>query len=90
MTGRWRAAGRRFRPILLTTLTTVAGMSPLALGWGDGAEMLQPLAIAIVSGLSFSALVSLLLVPVLYRILGRRDRGAVVTPDLAEAPEGSS
>lgn len=61
-------AGRlRLRPILMTTLTTVVGMLPLALGIGEGAEMLQPLAVAIVFGLSFSMLVSLLLIPVLYQ-----------------------
>jgi len=60
-------AGRlRLRPILMTTLTTVVGMLPLAIGLGEGSEMLQPLAITIVAGLSFSMLVSLLLVPVLY------------------------
>ena len=64
------AARLRLRPILMTTLTTVAGMLPLALGLGDGAEMLRPLAVTIVSGLSFSLLVSLLLVPLLYRWLG--------------------
>ena len=68
------SAGRlRLRPILMTTLTTVAGMSPLALGLGEGAEMLQPLAIVIVYGLSFSTVVSLVLVPVIYRLVGRRD-----------------
>jgi len=61
------AARLRLRPILMTTLTTVVGMMPLALGIGEGAEMLQPLAIAIVAGLSFSTLVSLVLVPVLYQ-----------------------
>jgi len=61
------AARLRLRPILMTTLTTVAGMSPLAVGFGDGAEMLRPLAVTIVSGLSFSLLVSLLLVPLIYR-----------------------
>ncbi len=60
------AARLRLRPILMTTLTTVAGMLPLAAGWGEGAEMLQPLAITIVSGLSFALLVSLALAPVLY------------------------
>jgi multidrug efflux pump subunit AcrB len=62
------AARLRLRPILMTTLTTVAGMSPLAVGFGDGAEMLRPLAVTIVSGLSFSLLVSLLLVPLIYRL----------------------
>lgn len=66
------AARLRLRPILMTTLTTVMGMLPLALALGEGSEMLQPLAITIVSGLSFSTLVSLLLVPVLYQHLARR------------------
>ena len=60
------AAKVRLRPILMTTLTTVVGMMPLALGWGEGAEMLQPLAVTIVAGLSFSVLVSLMFVPVVY------------------------
>ncbi len=59
----------RLRPILMTTLTTVAGMSPLAVGFGEGSEMLQPLAIVIVCGLSFSMLVSLILIPAVYRLL---------------------
>ncbi len=64
------AARLRLRPILMTTLTTVVGMLPLALAVGEGAEMLQPLAIVIVWGLSFSTLVSLLLVPMIYHLLG--------------------
>ncbi len=62
------AARLRLRPILMTTLTTVFGMSPLALGWGEGAEMLQPLAISLISGLSLSMLVTLMLIPILYRL----------------------
>jgi multidrug efflux pump subunit AcrB len=62
------AARLRLRPILMTTLTTVMGMLPLALGLGEGAEMLQPLAVTIVAGLSFSVLVSLMFVPVVYSI----------------------
>ena len=64
-----RAARLRLRPILMTTLTTVVGMLPLSIGLGDGAEMLQPLAVVIVWGLSFSMLVSLVLIPILYRLL---------------------
>jgi multidrug efflux pump subunit AcrB len=65
-------AGRlRLRPILMTTLTTVVGLLPLAMALGEGAEMLQPLAVTIVGGLLFSSLVSLFLVPVMYRMLGR-------------------
>ncbi|MFN2339165.1 MAG: efflux RND transporter permease subunit [Gammaproteobacteria bacterium] len=62
------AARLRLRPIMMTTMTTVAGMTPLALGLGEGSEMLKPLAVTIVSGLSFSMLVSLVLVPVLYQL----------------------
>jgi len=62
------AARLRLRPILMTTLTTVVGMLPLALALDEGSEMLQPLAVTIVSGLLFSTLVSLLLVPSVYRL----------------------
>ncbi len=70
------AARLRLRPILMTTLTTVVGMAPLALGWGEGAEMLQPLAVTLVAGLSFSVLVSLLLVPGLFRVMHRNNYSA--------------
>ncbi|MGE5153592.1 MAG: efflux RND transporter permease subunit [Bdellovibrio bacteriovorus] len=70
------AARLRLRPILMTTLTTVVGLVPLAMAVGEGSEMLQPLAVTIVSGLSFSTLVSLLLVPMVYRALGRHDAPA--------------
>ena len=57
----------------MTTLTTVVGMLPLAIGIGEGAEMLQPLAISIVSGLLFSMFVTLLLVPIIYNLFHRGD-----------------
>jgi multidrug efflux pump subunit AcrB len=63
-----KAAALRLRPILMTTLTTVFGMMPLAIGIGEGSEMLQPLAFVIVWGLSFSLFVSLILVPSLYAL----------------------
>ncbi|WP_299197586.1 efflux RND transporter permease subunit [uncultured Amphritea sp.] len=66
------AARLRLRPIIMTTLSTVAGMLPLALGWGDGAEMLQPLAVTVIWGLSFSMLVSLVLIPVTYHLVNER------------------
>ena len=66
------AARLRLRPILMTTLTTVIGMLPLAIGLGEGSEMLRPLAVTIVWGLSFSMFVSLLLVPVLYELTHRK------------------
>jgi multidrug efflux pump subunit AcrB len=68
------AAKLRLRPIMMTTMTTVAGMLPLAIGIGEGSEMLQPLAVAIVFGLSFSMFVGLLLVPVIYSYLQPAER----------------
>ncbi|MDT8403685.1 efflux RND transporter permease subunit [Sulfuriflexus sp.] len=83
LTATLTAARLRLRPILMTTLTTVVGMLPLALKLGEGAEMLQPLAVTIVSGLSFSLLVSLFLIPVIYtevhRLLDNR-RAARLKP----------
>ena len=64
-----QAARIRLRPILMTTLTTVFGMLPLAAGLSEGSEMLKPLATVIVYGLSFSLLVSLLVIPVLYLLI---------------------
>ena len=68
----------------MTTLTTVVGMLPLALGLGEGAEMLQPLAISIVSGLIFSMFVTLLLVPIIYSLFHRDDAPAAVDQVQAE------
>ena len=58
---------------MAVSLLSAVGMLPLALGLGEGSELLQPLAITIASGLTFSTLVTLLLVPAMYRLLGRRD-----------------
>lgn len=67
-------AGRsRLRPILMTTLTTVLGMIPLALGSGEGAEMWNSMGITVAWGLSFSTLITLILIPILYSIFA--DRG---------------
>lgn len=66
-------AGRlRLRPILMTTLTAILGLVPLSLGLGAGAEMQKPLAVAVIGGLSFSTVFTLLLAPLLYVSLRRR------------------
>lgn len=78
-----QAARLRLRPILMTTLTTVVGMLPLALALGEGAEMLQPLAVTIVAGLGFSVLVSLVLVPCIYSLLGSAQNRANTQKPLA-------
>lgn len=59
----------RLRPILMTTASTVLGMVPIAIGLGAGAELRQPMAVAIIGGLMTSTLLSLVVVPVLYTLL---------------------
>jgi multidrug efflux pump subunit AcrB len=59
----------RLRPILMTTASTVLGMVPIAIGFGAGAELRQPMAVAIIGGLLTSTLLSLVVVPVLYTLL---------------------
>jgi HAE1 family hydrophobic/amphiphilic exporter-1 len=63
------AARVRIRPIVMTTLTTVLGLLPMAMGMGEGAALRQPLAVAIIGGLSSSTLLTLLLIPCAYRVL---------------------
>ncbi len=61
------AAGKsRLRPVLMTSLTTIFGMVPMAIGTGNGSEMWQPMGIAIVGGLTFSTFLTLLVVPTIY------------------------
>ena len=70
------AGKTRLRPILMTTLTAILGLIPLALGLGAGAEMQKPLAVAVVGGLLFSTLITLLLGPTIYAgFLGRTRLG---------------
>jgi multidrug efflux pump subunit AcrB len=64
-----RAAPQRLRPILMTTITTVLGMFPLALGLGQGGEFLQPLGVVVFSGLSLATLLTLFIIPCFYLIL---------------------
>ncbi|MCB9759933.1 MAG: efflux RND transporter permease subunit [Alphaproteobacteria bacterium] len=75
------SAGRaRLRPILITTATTVLGLLPLSLGFGAGAEIQQPLALTVIAGLLSSTLLTLLVVPVLYRIVAARVAALVEAP----------
>ena len=67
------ASTLRLRPILMTSLTSVFGMLPLALGLSEGSEMLKPLATVIVFGLSFSLLVSLIVIPMLYLLVHKKE-----------------
>ena len=66
------AAKSRLRPIMMTTLTTVLGLLPMALGLGDGAEVRAPMAITVIFGLSLSTLLTLIVIPVLYAMFDRK------------------
>jgi HAE1 family hydrophobic/amphiphilic exporter-1 len=70
------AGRRRLRPILMTTLTTVLGLLPLALGIGEGAEAQAPMARAVVGGLASSTLITLVVVPIVYLLFHREKRAA--------------
>ena len=59
----------RLRPVLMTTLTTILGMIPLAIGTGQGSEMWRSLGIAIIGGMTFSTIITLILIPTLYSMM---------------------
>jgi HAE1 family hydrophobic/amphiphilic exporter-1 len=90
-----RAGHLRLRPILMTTLTTVLGLVPMALTFGDGSELRAPLAITVAFGLSMATLLTLLVIPAAYVAVPSRvevegeaeERGRV--PRLTEAPHGA-
>ena len=80
-----QAALARFRPIMMTTFAAIFGALPLAIGWGEGSELRQPLGVTIIGGLLVSQAVTLFTTPVVYlyldRLRGRRrGRGAVPAP----------
>jgi len=66
------AASVRLRPIFMTTLTTLLGLVPMALGLGEGAEIRAPMAIAVIGGLTISTLLTLIVIPVFYATVDRR------------------
>jgi HAE1 family hydrophobic/amphiphilic exporter-1 len=63
----------RLRPILMTTMTTTLGLLPLAIGFGDGAELRAPMGITVIGGLLFSTLLTLVVIPVMYDLLDRKN-----------------
>jgi HAE1 family hydrophobic/amphiphilic exporter-1 len=67
-----QAAESRLRPIVMTTLCTLIGFAPLALGLGEGAEVRAPMALTVIGGLAVSTLLTLVVVPVVYDLLDRR------------------
>ena len=66
-------AGRvRLRPILMTTLTTILGLIPMALGFGEGAEIRAPMAVTVIGGLTVSTILTLIVIPTMYFVLDRK------------------
>ncbi len=82
------AARRRLRPILMTTLTTALGLLPLALGTVEGSEIQGPLARTVVGGLVSSTLVTLVLIPSVYLLMGSRRRKSLAAEGAAVARSG--
>ncbi len=81
-------AGRaRFRPILMTSLTAICALLPLAFGIGPGAQMQQPLAIAVIGGLLANMLFTRLFIPVGYELIGRSEGVAVKDAIHPAAPQ---
>jgi HAE1 family hydrophobic/amphiphilic exporter-1 len=65
-----RKAGRaRLRPILMTALTTILGLVPLAIGHGAGSELQQPLAITVIGGLATATFLTLFVIPIVYELM---------------------
>jgi len=89
MTAIMEASESRFRPIIMTTLTTILGLLPLALGGGEGSELRAPLAITVMSGLLLATILTLLLIPVLYSLFDRKSNHVVVTDDNEVSPTGA-
>jgi len=77
------AAQSRLRPILMTTLTTVLGLLPMAIGLGEGSEIRTPMAVTVIFGLLFASLLTLFLIPVLYSLFDRKQFQSV---DSAASP----
>lgn len=65
------AGASRLRPVLMTTLTTILGLLPMALGTGDGSEIRAPMAITVIFGLALATMLTLLFIPVLYALVSR-------------------
>ena len=79
-----RTGGARIRPILMTAFTTILGLVPLALGMGQGAEMLQPMAIVTIGGLVYATFMTLFFVPALYDVMNKKEMKRVMIEDEEE------
>lgn len=78
------AGQARLRPIVITTLTTALGLAPMAIGFGQGAEVRAPMAITVIGGLLMSTLLTLLVIPVVYSLLDRERARSLQIQDSAD------
>jgi hypothetical protein len=76
------ASKTRMRPILMTAITTILGLSTMALGIGTGSEMMQPVAIVCIGGLIYATAMTLYVVPAMYDILSRKKMRVISAQDL--------
>jgi HAE1 family hydrophobic/amphiphilic exporter-1 len=81
-----QAGQRRLRPILMTTGTTVLGLAPMALGFGEGAELRAPLAITVIGGLAVATLLTLFVIPAVYLVVDRQRDPAAASAVLPALP----
>jgi multidrug efflux pump subunit AcrB len=79
MTAAVEAGYIRFRPVLMTALAMIIGMAPMALGLGDGGEQNAPLGRAVIGGLSFATIATLLFVPVIFSLVHRHDKAKLTS-----------
>jgi HAE1 family hydrophobic/amphiphilic exporter-1 len=77
------AGSDRLRPILMTSATTILGLTPMALGIGESAELRAPLAITVIGGLTVATLLTLIVIPVVYSLVDRREKAVDRTADRA-------
>ena len=90
-----REAGKnRLRPILMTSACTILGLLPMAIGFGEGAELQQPLAVAVIGGMTLGTFLTLIVIPVVYSLLDRKKyaadaAGAPVSSPQHEAPDAT-
>lgn len=76
------AGAVRIRPVLMTAITTILGLLPLAVGIGNGAEMIQPVAIVCIGGLVYATLMTLIVIPVMYSLLSKKYMTDIKAEDL--------
>lgn len=81
-----KGSAARLRPVLMTTLTTVLAMIPMVMGIGEGSEMMQPMGVSVAGGLTFSTLITLVLIPTIYFIVeGHAERRKIKREQKAAA-----